>query len=350
MPNHNKPLNLKDVARILGVSTATVSNAFNRPSQLSQKLREKILTESHNLGYHGPNLAARSLRRGKSDVIAVVLADSLSYNFSDPVASQFLQGVSDVLVQHSKQLLLLSSELAGREQSTIESLPDGFIFYGTPSGDCFERIHKLGKPIVAVDFDPEGLPNVKVPNESAAEEIALHALKHSHGSVAIVGLRLTKAKESTPLTPDDLEHPKQDVAYKRLLGYLRAANKMNIEIPAHHIWHTPENTPEIAEEVARQILGSTEPPDTIICMSDVLALGVLRVAKSMSLDIPEDLQVVGFDDIPEASRAESPLTTVCQQNVNKGQLAAKLLLGGDSKDISVSTKLIIRKTTRNKVE
>ena len=148
-----KPLNLKAVAKILGVSTATVSNAFNRPNQLSASLREKILKECDELGYHGPNLAARSLRKGQSDVIAVVLADSLGYSFSDPVASQFLQGVSEVLAEHSKQLLLLSSKFTGKEQSSAESLPDGFIFYGTPSGDCFERIYKFGKKVVAVDFE-----------------------------------------------------------------------------------------------------------------------------------------------------------------------------------------------------
>ena len=75
----NKKLNLSQVAKHLGVSIATVSNAFNRPDQLSSKLRTRILEESTKLGYHGPNLAARSLRMGASGVIGVMISDSLSY-------------------------------------------------------------------------------------------------------------------------------------------------------------------------------------------------------------------------------------------------------------------------------
>ena len=85
-------LTLKDVAGHLGVSTATISNAFNRPDQLSQKLRERILSECKTLGYPGPNAAARSLRTGRTGIIGVTLSNYLSYSFSDPVANQFLQG------------------------------------------------------------------------------------------------------------------------------------------------------------------------------------------------------------------------------------------------------------------
>ena len=102
-----KKLNLTEVAKHLGVSIATVSNAFNRPDQLSEKLRERIMLETAKLGYHGPNLAARSLRMGESGIIGVMLSDSLSYSFSDPVASQLLQGIADVLVENRKQMLLL---------------------------------------------------------------------------------------------------------------------------------------------------------------------------------------------------------------------------------------------------
>lgn len=110
-----KKLNLSEIAKHLGVSIATVSNAFNRPDQLSAKLRERVLEESAKLGYTGPNFAARSLRMGESGVIGVVLSDSLSYTFSDPVASQITQGISEVLLENSKQLLLLASDIQSTE-------------------------------------------------------------------------------------------------------------------------------------------------------------------------------------------------------------------------------------------
>lgn len=349
MPMIKKPLNLKDVASILGVSTATVSNAFNRPNQLSARLREKILHECNELGYHGPNLAARSLRRGKSDVIGVVLADSLSYSFSDPVASQFLQGVSEVLVKHNKQLLLLSSQLAGKEQSSAESLPDGFIFYGTPTGNCFSRIQQFGKRIIAVDFEPEGdVVAVKMENKQAAKEAALHTFKHHDGTLAVLGLRLIDSDRVCRLTADDINTSPEEISHKRLQGYMEAAKENNIDLPPHMVWHTPVNTPQNAEIAAREILTSQPCPSTVLCMSDVLALALIRVAKSMNINVPEQLQVVGFDDIPESRHSDPALTTVCQQSIEKGRLAANLLLESDHEiGERINTRLMVRGSTRN---
>lgn len=348
MPNQKKPLNLKDVSRILGVSTATVSNAFNRPNQLSERLRERILKECDALGYHGPNLAARSLRRGKSDVVAVVLADSLSYSFSDPVASQFLQGVSEVLAQHNKQLLLLSSQVGGKEQNSAESLPDGFIFCGAPSGDCEKRIMRLGKPAVAVDFKAESnMKVVQIEDQKAAQNIALHAFKNHHGILAVLGLKLIDSNRVCRLTQADLNTEQNDVAHRRLLGYLEAAKEANMELEPHMVWHVPINDTENAEIAAREILTTRPLPSTVLCMSDVLALAVLRVAKSLDINVPEQVQIVGFDGISESERCYPQLTTVCQQSIEKGRIAATILLNPDSENITtVKTELVVRGTTR----
>ncbi len=348
MPNQNKPLNLKDVAQILGVSTATVSNAFNRPNQLSERLRERILKECEQLGYHGPNLAARSLRRGKSDVVAVVLADSLGYSFSDPVASQFMQGVSEVLAQHNKQLLLLSSQVGGKEQNSAESLPDGFIFYGAPSGDCEKRIMRMGKPAVAVDFKSESaMKLVQIEDHIAARDVALHAFKTHTDNVAVLGMRLIQSDRVCRLTSADLEGQLNDVAHRRLRGYIEAAQSAGIDLPPHMVWHVPVNSPENAEIAAREILTTRPLPQTVLCMSDVLALSVLRVAKSLNINIPGDVQIVGFDGISESERCDPPLTTVCQQSIEKGRIAAEMLLSDSEQTVTtVGTELVTRGTTR----
>lgn len=349
MPNQNKPLNLKDVAQILGVSTATVSNAFNRPNQLSERLRERILKECEQLGYHGPNLAARSLRRGKSDVVAVVLADSLGYSFSDPVASQFMQGVSEVLAQHNKQLLLLSSQVGGKEQNSAESLPDGFIFYGAPAGDCEKRIMRMGKPAVAVDFNSEAaMKHVQIEDQTAARDIALHAFKADTDNVAVLGMRLIDSDRVCRLTAADLETQLNDVAHRRLRGYIDAAQSVDVELPPHMVWHVPVNSAENAEIAAREILTTRPLPQTVLCMSDVLALSVLRIAKSMDIRVPEDIQIVGFDGISESERCDPPLTTVCQQSIEKGRIAASMLLSDDATEFTtVGTELVVRGTTRH---
>jgi len=344
----NVKLNLKQVAKQLGVSTATVSNAFNRPDQLSAKLRERILKESEELGYYGPNLAARSLRRGESGVIGVMLADSLRYSFSDPVANQLLQGIAEVLVEKQKQLLLLSSGVASAEQSSAESLPDGFILYGALKGNAFKHVLRTGKPVVAVDFEYAETGSVNIDNEQGAFTIAEHALaKEDKANIAVLGLRLIDSSRVCRLTADDLVISSGEISRSRLSGYLRASQANNIAINPDRIWHIPVNSPEHAEIAAREALTSSPLPNILLCMSDVIALAALRVANELNIAIPLELQVTGFDDIPEASRSTPALTTVCQQSMEKGRLAATMLLAGNTHDnVVLSTRLVVRQTCK----
>ena len=343
-----KKLNLKQVAEQLGVSTATVSNAFNRPDQLSAKLRDRILKESAELGYLGANLAARSLRRGESGVIGVMLADSLSYSFSDPVANQLMQGIAEVLVEQKKQLLLLSNGISSAEQSGAESLPDGFILYGALQGNAFKHILRIGKPVVAVDFEFSDTASVNIDNEGGAFAIASHALSKSDDSqIAILGLRLIESSRVCRLTSEDLVSQSQEISRSRLAGYLRAADDKGINVPADKIWHIPINSPERAEIAAREALTSTPLPSILFCMSDVIALAALRVANELNIAVPEQLQVTGFDDIPEASRSTPALTTVCQQSLEKGRLAARMLLEGNVGEKRIlETRLVVRQSCK----
>lgn len=341
-------LNLKQVAQKLGVSTATVSNAFNRPDQLSTKLRERILKESEELGYYGPNLAARSLRRGESGVIGVMLADSLSYSFSDPVANQLLQGIAEVLVEKQKQLLLLSSGVASAEQSSAESLPDGFVLYGALQGNAFKHVLRTGKPVVVVDFEYDDTGSVNIDNEQGAFAIAKHALEREAApNIAVLGLRLIESSRVCRLTAHDLTTPSGEISRSRLNGYFRASQANNISIAADRIWHIPINSPEHAEIAAREALTTIPLPNILLCMSDVIALAAIRVANELNIAIPQQLQVTGFDDIPEASRSTPTLTTVCQQSMEKGRLAATMLLAGQTQEkVILATRLVVRQSCK----
>lgn len=350
----NKKLNLSQVAKHLGVSIATVSNAFNRPDQLSSKLRTRILEESAKLGYHGPNLAARSLRMGASGVIGVMISDSLSYSFSDPVASQLLQGIAEVLVENRKQLLLLSGNVDSAEQSSAESLPDGFILYGALRDKSLEQIKRLGKPIVKVDCVAKSTNSVNIDNLEGSRVIAEHAFNNSISrsnpeslKVSVLGLRLIDSTRICRLTPDDIHIESQEISQSRLKGYLQAATESKVNITADKIWHIPINESKSAEIAAREALSTFEPPDILLCMSDVIAFSALRVAKELGFKIPQKIQITGFDDIPEAARCEPSLTTICQQSIEKGRVAANLLLdlitnGAETKHIKLDTRLIIR--------
>jgi DNA-binding LacI/PurR family transcriptional regulator len=342
----NKKLNLKQVSLKLGVSTATVSNAFNRPDQLSAKLRDRILRESAELGYHGPNFAARSLRKGESGVIGVMLADSLSYSFSDPVANQLLQGISEVLAEHNKQLLLFSSLVDSAEQSSAESLPDGFILYGALKGNTFERLLRANKPLIAVDFETELTSAVSIDDEQGAYCVAKHLLTASRSNIAVLGLRLIDSQRVCRLTQQDLKDESIEISRNRLAGYIRAAEEKSLTIAPERIWHIPVNTPDSAETAAREALTVSPRPDILLCMSDVIALAAVRVAKELNIRIPQDISIAGFDDIPEASRSDPPLTTVCQQSLEKGRAAARMLFEGKKGEkLVLETRLVVRESS-----
>ncbi len=339
-----KAISQKDVAKIIGVSTATVSNAFNRPDQLSTELRQRVLSECAKLGYSGPHFAARSLRSGRSDVVCVMLSDALSYSFSDPMANLLLEGISDVLAENQKQMLLMSSTISSDAQIRAESLPDGFIFYGTPRGSSFDRILSLGKPCVTVDFTYKNLPSLNVDNYGACCELAKAAIRDKNDLVAVIGMRFLTASSIKRLSKQDMSLPSKEITWSRLLGFKAGASDKGVDIDSGNIIHLHRNKPKEAEIAARLLLMQEHRPNLVLCMSDVIALAVCRVAQQLNIRIPEDLRVTGFDDIDEARHAKEGLTTVFQNGIEKGREAATMLLEGVSEHRKMPVELRMRGT------
>ncbi len=338
-----KKHNLKSVAELLGVSVATVSNAFNRPDQLSPELRRRILEQCAVVGYSGPNAAARSLRTGKSGIIAILLSDTLEYSVSDPVANQFIKGVAEVLQQEGRDLLLLSGKHNHRS-SSAEAVPDGFILYGAPNNqEQLERIFRQQKPMITVDCNIVGLPAVNIDNVATARLSAEHALARMPGKIAVLGLRLIDSDRVCRIQPHELYGTEQSVSRRRLEGYLAAAKNCSRELPAEAIWQIPVNQHDLAMMAAREALQQAERPTVLLCMSDVIALAAMIVARELNIRIPEDLVVVGFDGIDEGERCMPSLTTIHQYSDEKGRIAAKRLLAGDLLgDTELACDLVVR--------
>lgn len=338
MPN----VTLKSLAKHLGVSVATVSNAFNRPDQLSADLRRHILKESEKLGFAGPNATARSLRTGRSDMIAILLSDTLEYSISDPVANQLIKGIAEVLQQQGKDMLLLSGAKA--VHSTAEALPDGFIIYGSPKNhEQLERVMQSGKPMISVDCNLAGIGSVNIDNFRYAYDIAHYALQQQDGKVAVLGLRLLDSNRVCRMQSHELYDQNEAISRRRLDGYLAAATDLKRELSADQIWHIPVNSHQYAEIAAREALTQHPRPKVLLCMSDRIALGAMSVARQLGLSIPEDVKLVGFDGIEESERAYPALTTVAQHSDEKGRTAARMLLSGDIKqDILLECELRLR--------
>ncbi|MEJ2043626.1 MAG: LacI family DNA-binding transcriptional regulator [Reinekea sp.] len=345
--DNNKKLTVKSVAQMLGVSTATISNAFNRPDQLSVELRQKILAECQRLGYHGPNPAARSLRTGTTGVVGVMLTDTLSFNFTDPCAIEFLQGVTQVLDDAQVNLLMMPGRTDFYKEKSLESLPERYILYGPPQDlSIIRRLEDQRKPIVTVDFSLPNHLSLNVDNYGGAKAAAEHILETTQGAIAVIGLRLVECSKTVRVERHKWLDSKVSISRQRLEAYLDAAKEAGREIPHSMIWSTYESTWQEGVLAAREALKESPRPEAFLCMSDQLALAALSVAREMNLRVPEDLKIVGFDDIPASQQTHPAITTVYQPSLEKGRLAAVMVLNPERFESRIlPTTLHIRETS-----
>jgi DNA-binding LacI/PurR family transcriptional regulator len=338
-------ITLKDLARELGISTASVSNAFNRPDQLSPKLRERILSEARRLGYSGPDAMARSLRTGRSRIIAVILAESLTYSLNDAVASELLSGIAEVLDTRGHTLLLLSGRQNSASVPGASSIADGFIIYGLmPSLRLLSELPPE-RPMVAVDFSLEDHAKVHVDNEPASYAIARHALKTPPRRPAVINLRLTEQPCNGRITDDQpLLSAERTITRARLAGFQRAFVEAGIDPAEVPMWNIEENTFDVCTPVIQEILDlpDDQRPDLLLCMSDRIALTAVTLAEERGLRIPEDLRLTGFDGIAEGQYRAPRLTTVRQDSTEKGRIAARMILGMEPAESRLmTTELLI---------
>ncbi len=321
----NKPWTLKSIAKELGVSNATVSNAFNRPDQLSEKRRNEILASCKKLGYSGPNKAAQSLRKGKFNIVALVLPDSVEYMVTDPVASKFVKGVASVLEKNNVNLLLFSG--TSDNINSVSDFVDGFICYGSPRNtELIEQLRVTNKKVVTADFDIDRKASISIDDENAAFDIAKLAIRSSDDNIAILGLRLL----NSDVTCRVYDAPNFDIhcsiAHQRLIGYQRAINDAKATLQDDRVWNIPESNHHFAAIAVKEALTSIPRPNVLLCMSDLIALSALQEISALGLNIPNDIRVVGFDGIDEAQRSTPPLTTVHQNSEEKGSKAAELFI------------------------
>jgi DNA-binding LacI/PurR family transcriptional regulator len=324
---------LTEIATELDVSAMTVSNAYNHPDRLSAALRERIFETARKLGYHGPDPVGRSLRRQRTDVVGVLYSNPLSYAFADPAAVSFLRGLSSITEEAELGLLLVSAagggSAAGRDpRAAAQAAVDGFVIYSMsdeepPLAAALDR--RL--PTVVVDQPlTEGVPVVEIDDEGSARTAAEHLLDLGHERFAIVSFALSPDGREGIADLVRQEHATFRVSRRRLRGYrtaLEGAGLLWSEVP---VYECQGSATELGHQAATALLSSAERPTAILATSDQLALGVIGWAHEHGLSVPNDVSVVGFDDIPTAADATPPLTTIHQDHTEKGLLAGKMLV------------------------
>lgn len=312
---------LQTIADRVGVSRMTVSNAFSRPDQLSAPLRARILAAAQELGYVGPDPAARALARGTTGAVGILLTDSLRYAFSDEVAADFLGAVTDELAPFGFALTLLPSAESGDIVPARDVAMDGALVYSCdPAAPAVDWLRKRRLPLVYVDQDPvDDASSVNVDDRSGARQAAQHLVELGHRRV---GLMLAGKRGPVGELDDAVELLDGHPSRQRLLGWLDALQPAGIRpLRVRQRFSGVEDT--LAS--ARLMLDRPDRPTAVLCFADTMAYGLVQVAEELGISVPEQLSVVGFDDHPLAGCFHPPLTTVRQDVSAKGQAAAAAL-------------------------
>jgi len=342
---------LQTIADRVGVSRMTVSNAFSRPDQLSEELRARVLAVADDLGYVGPDPAARALARGATGAVGLLLTESVSEAFTDQVATDFLAAVADALGSAGLSLTLLTP---GRGRPVIPSRDvamDGVLVYVCdPDNADVKWLRRRRLPMVGVDQEPlPGTPHINVDDRGGARAAAQHVLDLGHRRIGVLNLGV-----GTPhgLVDHALAHPNAFTPTQRMLGWTDALDAAGV-IPSVAL--VPFHPPEAAYDGARLLLTQPTPPTAVLCFSDVFAASAVRAAGDLGLRVPADLSVVGFDDNRLAARTDPPLTTVRQDVAAKGRAAVAALTAAlkahqDGSDrpvehITLPAELVVRAST-----
>lgn len=318
---------LKSVAAAAEVSVSTVSNAYNRPGQLSADLRERIFELAAQMGYAGPDPSASSLRSQRSGSIGMLFAQQLTYAFSDPYCAELLTGVAEIATDTSTNVLLMpvgphsgSTVLPREEEMRLvhtvrQAVVDGVIADGLDAQHPVLRVlGERGIPVIATQ--DWGGRCVLIDDRDAGAALGRYLRSLGHRRCAVV----TERMDNEPLVGPARESELFPYARLRLQG-LRDGLGAEAEVTTVS---AGTNNMRSGREATDYILAGSPRPTVIAATSDVLALGALQSLQERRIAIGTTMSVTGFDDIPLAG--SSGLTTVHQPIREKGRAMARMLL------------------------
>lgn len=314
----NTRVTINDIAKIAGVSKSAVSFAYNNPAKLSPATRERILRVAANLGYVR-NAAARSMRTNTTGALGLLLPQNIDVALQNPYYSLLIQGIGEVCQEQGYALLLVPPF----EQSTLKAIPtaavDGFIISGLEK-ERSEVVEIASKHIPLVVIDPQtslDVPTVEVEDAAAIGQLVAAVLEHGHTRFGIAAIET-----------------KSGVSYQNWHGVMRQRmGKIVQAFAAHGVRLDDSNLAMCQTEStfeggikAFHELHTGINPTVIMAFSDVIAVGVIHEAQKNGLQVPQDISVTGYDDIPNYSSSNLALTTISQPIVEKGRLAARTLV------------------------
>jgi LacI family transcriptional regulator len=324
---------MADVAREAGVSVATVSKVVNGRYGVAQSTLEHVLTVIDDLGYEA-SLGARSLRSLRTNVIGVLVAEF------EPFSTELLKGVSAAIGDTSYELIAYAGrhhgDQVGWERRSLVRLGGSVIDGAIVVTPTVVDASSGGIPIVAVDphTGPSEVPTVDSDNYEGAVTATRHLISLGHRRIGYLGGR------------SDLES-----ARLREQGFRDAMRDAGVPVDDSLVV-VGGFRPESAEAPARHLLERPDRPSAVFAANDLTAIRTMEVAAGLGLDVPDDLSVIGFDNVPESALSRPPLTTISQPLQEMGSAALRMLVSllegvePEPAHVRLPTTMVERGTTR----
>lgn len=293
-PKGPATITLHDVAAQAGVSTMTASRALSGEGSVSRRTKHKVLAAADALGYV-PNVSARVMRGARSHVLGVMLNDLTSAHLNAMVME-----ISKAVRSRDRDLVIYNmfytNELPreGASVNLLGGVCDGFLVLQGITDNMLRVLEKNPKPIVLMNFwrAPTSLPVVRADNFCSARDAVRHLIELGHRRIAFVSGTQNSGQN-----------------HQRLQGYLAALAEHGIEPPPQWL-ETGNFSHKAGLEAGQRLLGLQDRPTAIFAASDMMAFGVMEAARAAGLRLPQDLSIVGYDDIEAAALADPPLTSI----------------------------------------
>ena len=330
---------IKDVAQIAGVSIATVSRCLNDPERVRPQTRARVLEAVRETGY-SPNTLAQSFRRGKTQVIMVVLP-----SVGDPFFTEVMAGIREVATENNYSILINETQFNTLNADEIGAIvvsrqADGIALLASmsPFGTrVLSASSQRALPVVigceTISDELAAYPGIHIDNVAAAREATTYLLELGHERIAFI-----YGEHKTLLTQD------------RENGYREAMTVANKVIDSGWVVEG-QLTLEGAASATRRLLAHPKRPTAIFCANDEMAMGCLHAVKAAGLTVPDDISVIGFDDNRYAKVLDPPLTTVRQPARLIGERVMRRLLeeiefgrSSDARTEIVPHELVIRES------
>ena len=321
-------ITIKEVAEKAGVSQSTVSLVLNNKKSVRESTRKKVLQVIEEMDFH-PRRSARTLASKKTGNIGFVISDA-HFTRAEPFYTRIFLGCEFEARQFDYYIVLTSVENAFSRRNLPRFLKegnvDGVIAAGSMNDNWLYEIRKMGIPVVLIDYYPpkQKWPCVLIDNAEGAREAVHYLQELGHTRIAFIG--------------GSAYHPS---IRERFRGYMLAMGDAGLEYPEWVVRDEAETRVEDGYRAMRKILSRDALPSAVFAANDAMALGALKAIREKGLKVPEDISIVGFDNIEVTNHTEPPLTTMSVRMEEMGAIAVNMIHDIIDQKKSLQEKILV---------